>query len=339
MPALPPLVGRARRAVAEVLDADGLNLVACSGGADSLALAVAAAHHHRRGDAQVGAVVVDHRLHPHSAEVTETAVAQLRGLGLDPVVSLTVEVDAHSPEGPEAAARRARYRAFARALEETGASRVLVAHTRDDQAEQVLLGLARGSGTRSLAGMPAARGPFRRPLLGLSREDTEAICAWAGLIPWLDPANQDTRLLRARVRSEILPHLQEHLSGSIREALARTAQIAAEDADLLDSQAQALFAQLVEDLDDVGRLRLPMDRLAAQPAALRRRVLALAVVAVGGSAPSFERLRAVEGLLSRQGSAGPVQLEGQVSAHRGTHESPEYGKLVLVPRGAATPEP
>lgn len=339
MAALPPVVGAARRAVTEMLDPDRLNLVACSGGADSLALAVAAAHPHRRGDAAVGAVVVDHRLHPRSAEVTAVAVEQLRGLGLDPVLELAVDVEPDSPEGPEAAARRARYGAFSRAVAETGASRVLLAHTRDDQAEQVLLGLARGSGTRSLAGMPATRGPFRRPLLGLGRQDTEAICRWAELTPWQDPSNEDPRLLRSRVRAEVLPHLEEHLSSSVREALARTAQIAAEDADLLDAQAKDLFAELMEDPDDVGRLRLPLDQLAAEPAALRRRVIALAVVAAGGAVPSFERLRAVESLLARQGSAGPIQLEGHVAAHRGTHDSPDYGKLVLVPRGAAAPEP
>ncbi|MDZ5078219.1 tRNA lysidine(34) synthetase TilS [Nesterenkonia sp. HG001] len=339
MAALPPVVGAARRAVAEMLDPDRPNLVACSGGADSLALAVAASHLHRRGEAVVGAVVVDHRLHARSAEVTAVAREQLDVLGLDPLRSLTVEVDQDSPEGPEAAARRARYGAFHRAMAETGASRVLLAHTRDDQAEQVLLGLARGSGTRSLAGMPAVRGPFRRPLLGLSRRDTEAICLWAGLTPWQDPANQDPRLLRSRVRSEVLPHLEEHLSSSVREALARTAQIAAEDADLLDAQAKEIFAVLLEDPDDAGRLRLPLDRLKSEPAALRRRIIALAVVAVGGSAPSFERLRAVESLLARQGSAGPIQLEGHVTAHRGTHDSPDYGKLVLVPRGAAAPGP
>lgn len=338
MAALPPVVGAARRAVAEMLDAEQLNLIACSGGADSLALAVAAAHHHRRGDAAVGAVVVDHRLHPDSAQVSATAAEQLRGLGLDPVMTLSVDVEPGSSEGPEAAARRARYGAFARAMAETGAARVLLAHTRDDQAEQVLLGLARGSGTRSLAGMPAVRGPYRRPLLELSREDTETICRWASLTPWQDPANQDPELLRSRVRTEILPMLEDRLSAGVRQALARTAQIAAEDADLLDAQAKDLFAELVEDPDELGRLRLSLERLAAAPAALRRRVIALAVVAVGGAVPSFERLRAVESLLARQGSAGPVQLEGHVAAHRGTHDSPDYGKLVLVPRGAAAPE-
>ncbi|MDO5492429.1 MAG: tRNA lysidine(34) synthetase TilS [Nesterenkonia sp.] len=336
-PALPRAVAEARRATAAVLSPDGLTLVACSGGADSLALAAAAAHLVRRGEAHVGAVVVDHGLQPDSAEVTATAVDQLRGLGLDPVVAETAEIDPESAEGPEGSARTARYRAFARAMGETGARRILLAHTRDDQAEQVLLGLARGSGTRSVAGIPRSRGPFRRPLLDLTRRDTETICAHAGLTPWSDPSNSDPALLRSRVRTEILPLLEERLSPTIRGALARTARIAADDADHLDAEAQGRFADLVEDPDAHGRVRLDLDRLDELSPAIRRRVLALAVIAVGGARPSMERIEAVDGLRARTGSAGPVEMEGGARVHRGTTGSAEYGKLVLVPPGAPGP--
>lgn len=332
MPKLPQAVNRARAAVGEVLEAEKLVLIACSGGADSLALAAAAAHHVRRGQARAGGVVVDHQLHPDSAEITATAAAQLRDLGLDPVLTLATDVEASSPDGPEAAARTARYRAFGQALAETGAAHILLAHTRDDQAEQVLLGLARGSGTRSLAGIPARRGPFLRPLLGLSRKETEAVCAHEGLLWWEDPANADPKHLRSRIRTEILPTLEQRLSGSIRESLARTAQIAAEDAAYLEAQAKEAFARLLEDPDEQGDLRLDLERLAAEPPAIRRRVIVLAVVAVGGSNPSSERIAAVEQLLGRQGSAGPVQLEGHVRAERGTRDTSDYGKLVLGPR-------
>ncbi|TDS87698.1 tRNA lysidine(34) synthetase TilS [Nesterenkonia aurantiaca] len=362
-PRFPDSVNRARRAVEAALDPAGLNLVACSGGADSLALAAAAAFHQRRlagenpvkrpdedgpsaqassedvpegegagATARVGAVVIDHQLHPGSEAVTATAAAQLRGLGLDPVLSVQASVDPASGEGPEAAARTARYRAFAEALAQTGATRILLAHTRDDQAEQVLLGLARGSGTRSLAGIPAVRGPFRRPLLGLTREETEEICAHAQLRPWQDPANSDPRFLRSKVRTEILPYLEAQLSGSIRESLARTAQIAAEDADYLDQQAKDRFAQLLHDPGPESQLRMELSALLAVPPAIRRRVIALAVVAAGGANPSFERLMAVEKLLGKTGSAGPIELEGGVRAHRGTRGSPDYAKLVIVPR-------
>ncbi len=333
VPKLPDAVNRARAAAGAVLDADHLTLVACSGGADSLALAAAAAHHVRRGEARVGAVVVDHQLHPDSARVTATAAGQLCGLGLDPVLTLTADVDPAGPEGPEAAARSARYQAFQQALAEAGASQILLAHTKDDQAEQVLLGLARGSGTRSLAGIPARRGPFLRPLLELTRAETEAVCAHEGLSWWEDPANQEPRYLRSRIRTEILPYLEERLSGSVRESLARTAQIAAEDAAYLEEQAKEVFARLLEDPGADGSIRFDLGRLSAVPPAIRRRVIALAVVAVGGSTPSSERIAAVEGLLGKQGSAGPVQLEGHVQARRGTRDQPDYGKLVFVPRG------
>lgn len=319
-----------------MLDPEGLNLVACSGGADSLALAAAAAWHARRRTggqpaARVGAVVVDHRLHPDSVEVSGNTVRQLKGLGLDPVRIFTAEVQHDSPSGPEAAARTGRYHAFSRALRELEGTRILLAHTRDDQAEQVLLGLARGSGTRSLAGIPAARGPYRRPLLELTREDTEAICRHAGLTWWEDPANSDPQFLRSKIRTQILPYLEEHLSGSIRDALVRTADIAAADADYLEAQAKEVFPQLLEDPDAAGALRLRLKPLRAEPPAIRRRIIALAVAAAGGANPSHERLRSAENLLTGSRSAGPVQMEGGISIYRGARGSAEYGKLVVVP--------
>lgn len=333
----PSALHAARRSVGQMLDPEGLNLVACSGGADSLALAAAAAWHQRRSSGplagvRVGAVVVDHHLHPDSVEVSGRAVRQLKDLGLDPVRIFTADIDPDSPLGPEAAARTGRYRAFGKALTELGGTRVLLAHTRDDQAEQVLLGLARGSGTRSLAGIPTARGPYRRPLLDLTRQDTEAICRHLGLTWWQDPANSDPRYLRSKIRTQILPYLQENLSGSIRESLARTADIAADDADYLETQAKDVFPQLLEDPDPSGALRLKLHPLRAEPPAIRRRIIALAVVAAGGSNPSHERLTAAEKLLTGSRSAGPVQMEGEVTLHRGARGTAEYGKLVVVPQ-------
>lgn len=326
----------ARRAVGEMLDPQGLTLVACSGGADSLALAAAAAWHHRRStgpaaDARVGGVVVDHHLHPDSVEVSGRAVSQLKELGLDPVRIYPAAVDPASTLGPEAAARTGRYQAFRKALKELGATRIMLAHTQDDQVEQVLLGLARGSGTRSLAGIPPARGPFRRPLLDLSRADTEAICRHHRLDWWEDPANADPRYLRSKIRTQILPYLEQELSGSVRQSLARTAKIAAADADYLESEAKDVFPALLEDPDHTGVLRLKLKPLRAEPPAIRRRVIALAVVAAGGANPSFERLSAAERLVTGSRSAGPVELEGHIRIHRGARQTPDYGKLVIVP--------
>ncbi len=310
--------------------------MACSGGADSLALAAAAAWHHRRttgplADAKVGGVVVDHHLHPDSVEVSGRTVSQLKSLGLGPVRIYSADVDPESSLGPEAAARTGRYQAFRQAMTELGATRILLAHTADDQAEQVLLGLARGSGTRSLAGIPPARGPFRRPMLHLTRADTEAICRHHDLDWWEDPANSDPRYLRSKVRTQVLPYLERELTTSFRESLIRTAQIAAADADYLENQAKEVFPTLLEDPDPAGALRLKLKPLRAQPPAIRRRVLALAVAAAGGANPSFERLSAVEKLVTGSRSAGPVELAGYVTVHRGARGTSDYGKLVVVP--------
>lgn len=332
----PATLHAARKSVGQMLDAEGLNLIACSGGADSLALASVAAWHHQRtsgplAGVRVGAVVVDHHLHPESVEVSGRAVRQLKEMGLSPVRIFSADIDEDSPLGPEAAARTGRYRAFTKAMEELEASRVLLAHTRDDQAEQVLLGLARGSGTRSLAGIPTARGPYRRPLLGLTRAETEAICRHAGLSWWEDPDNSDPRFLRSKIRTQILPFLQENLSGSIYDSLARTADIAADDADYLETQAKDIFPQLLEDPDPTGALRLKLNPLRAEPPAIRRRIIALAVVAAGGANPSHERLTAAEKLVTGSRSAGPVQMEGDITVHRGARGTGEYGKLVIAP--------
>ncbi|MCU1631966.1 MAG: tRNA lysidine(34) synthetase TilS [Micrococcaceae bacterium] len=315
-----------------------LVLVACSGGPDSLALAAVAGHFAHTGRCRVGAVVVDHALQPGSAATAEKAAGAARDLGLQPVEVHRVRVD-RDGMGPEAAARSARYAALDEAAARLGASAVLLGHTLDDQAEQVLLGLARGSGTRSLAGMPARRGLYVRPFLDLRRADTEAICAFYGLDPWHDPTNLDPSFARSRVRGDVLPFLEDQLGPGIAQALARTARILGQDADHLEQLSAREYASL-RVLGDDGTLLLPEDGLRALPPALRQRVLALAALELGAFQPSFERLRAAESLLDRRGSAGPVQLGGKVSVHRQVRGravlrgEPSYGNLVLSNNGS-----
>ena len=310
-------------------------LVALSGGADSLALAVACAvlvgtrEGARLGP--IGAAVVDHGLQSGSDAVAAAAADVARILGLTPVTVTRVEV-ARTGDGPEADARRARREALAAAARDAGqgAAVVLTAHTADDQAEQVLLGLARGSGTRSLAGIPA-RGTLpggaavARPLLGLTRADTETICRWAGLTWFEDPHNRDPALLRSRVRTRVLPALEDPDAGlgpGVRAGLVRTAAIAAEDAAALDAWAGDEFTRLRVDppAGDPRVVSLDLDALAALPAAVRHRVIARAARAAGGQAPPRERILAVDALVTgaRAGgtSAGPVELPGGVAAHR-----------------------
>lgn len=351
---LNPTLGKARNMLRDALRDAGLEprgtaegqppllLVACSGGPDSLALAEAASFFARRGDYRVGAVVVDHALQAGSAEVAAAAAAKLTGMGLDPVQVRTVSVPV-SGMGPEAAARTVRYAALDAAVEETGADAVLLGHTLDDQAEQVLLGLARGSGTRSLAGMRPIRGKYLRPLLGLRRSETEEICDSEGLDPWLDPSNADPAFARSRVRAEVLPFLEEKLGPGIAEALFRSSRILAGDADYLDTVSADTYARLRGRQDPASAsaapaedtILLPEAQLRELAPAVRQRVLALAAVELGGAQPSWERLRSVEALLRRTGSAGPVELVGKVSVYRQVRTNPVpqgtsgYGNLVF----------
>ena len=239
-------LGPARLAISQAVDALPAAgwVVACSGGADSLALAWAAAHVAGRRGTPVRAAIVDHGLQPGSDAVARAVAAVLEAMGL-PARVLTVEVDAASGAGLEAAARDARLGALAA---DAGASeRILLGHTLDDQAETVLLGLARGSGVRSLSGMPAERGPFLRPLLGIARETTAAACAELELIPWHDPMNDDPRYARVRARRLVIPVLEAELGPGIREALARTATLCGEASALLGELADETDPDLVTD--------------------------------------------------------------------------------------------
>ena len=317
-PAVADVRTAVRRCLADLGPGDAV-LVACSGGADSLALAAAAAFVGPRAGWAVGAVVVDHRWSPASGEVAAAAGEACRTLGLAPVD--VVRVDASTGRGgPEAVARDARYAALEAAARRHGARAVLLGHTLDDQAETVLLGLARGSGTRSLAGMPARRGPFRRPLLDLPRTATVRACADQGLEPWHDPANTDPAYTRSRVRA-LMPQLEAALGPGFAAALARTAALAREDADALDAQAGALLAAA----SDPGVLEVGV--LAAAPDAVRRRALRAAARAAGSPAGALGRrhVLALDALVTRWRGQGPVHLPGGVGARRAC------GRLVLVP--------
>ena len=296
-------------------------LVACSGGADSLALLAATVFETRRRDLRVVGAVVDHGLQEGSADHTARVVAQMVGLGVDETASARVQVDA-GRLGPEAGAREARYDVLDQMGRHFGAAQVLLGHTLDDQAETVLLGLARGSGGRSLAGMrpsfhrdETADGPcFLRPLLHVRREQTEAACRAEGIEWWVDPHNADPRFARARVRHSVLPTMERELGPGIAEALARTAEQLQADTEVLDDEALGLFRDLHDDERgyDVGDL-------AARPLALRHRLLRLAALHAG-CPPSELTAGHVKALAEQVGNRThlprQIQLPGHVSAVR-----------------------
>ena len=292
-----------------------LVLVACSGGADSMALAAATVFEAAKLGVRAGAVTVDHGLQTGSTTRAVEVAARLRDLGLDPVDALGVNVPAaRGHGGPEAAARDARYGALEAAAERHGARAVLLGHTRDDQAETVLLGLARGSGTRSLSGMPVVTGRYRRPFLELDRATTRAACHVLDLPVWDDPHNADPAYTRARVRHEVLPVLEKHLGGGVVEALARTARLFRDDADALDVWADQVEAEVTHPDG------LDCARLAELPAAVRRRVLRRAALAAG--APGGElfarHIEAMDQLVTAWHGQGPVHLPGNVRLRRQT---------------------
>jgi tRNA(Ile)-lysidine synthase len=292
-------------------------LVACSGGADSVALAAALAFECRDAGVRVGGVTVDHGLQPGSAERAAATADLLRELGLDPVVVRRVDV---GPDGgPEGAARAARYDALAAVAAEHGA-RIALGHTLDDQAETVLLGLGRGSGPRSVAGMTEERPPYWRPLLAVRRATARQACLDQGLPVWDDPWNDDPAYTRVRLRAEVLPLLEDVLGGGVAPALARTAAQLREDLDALDALAAAHRPTRDDDL--------PVDDVAGLPAALRRRVLRSWLRERGVPDLQAVHLGAVDALLTRWRGQGRVDLPGGAGVVRTS------GTLVLHPPGA-----
>ncbi|MCW2683323.1 MAG: tRNA(Ile)-lysidine synthetase [Blastococcus sp.] len=314
-----PAVAQVRSAVRPALStSDRPVVVACSGGADSLALAAAVAFEAPRAGVQAGAVTVDHGLQPGSAARAEATAVLLRNLGLAPVSVLRVDVGRDG--GPEGAARAARYEALAARAQ--GAT-VALGHTLDDQAETVLLGLGRGSGPRSVAGMVEHRatggGTWWRPLLGVRRQTARAACAALELPVWDDPWNTDPAYTRVRLRTEVLPLLDEVLGGGVAAALARTADLLREDLDLLDGLAGAQLERLAHDGG------LPATEVAALPAALRRRVLRAWLRAAAVPGLQAVHLSAVDALLVRWRGQGRVDLPGGSGVVRAS------GTLVVLP--------
>lgn len=298
-PRLPeaPAIHEVRLAVRAWLAVHDVRSVAVglSGGADSAALTAAAVAEVE----SVHAVVVDHRLQEGSDVTASRAAEFARSRGCATV--RVVPVDVIGPGGLEAAARDARYRALGEARR---GMPVLLGHTLDDQAETVLLGLGRGSGLRSIQGMATFDDPWARPLLGIRRDTTRRACEELGYRPYDDPHNSDPRFTRVRLRTEVLPLLEDVLGGGVATALARTAAQLREDGDALDAAAAELLAQARDD----GIL--VVDVLSCAAPAVRRRAVRRWLLDAGVSGPPDRTLRAVDDLVAAWRGQGPVAVGG-----------------------------
>ncbi len=293
-------------------------IVACSGGADSLAMSYAVAKEAEKLAVKVVGVTIDHRLQSGSGNQAESVIEQFTSIGIttSEIIPVTVEVT----DGMEASARRARYQALDRAGQKYGAQAIFLGHTRDDQAETVLLGLARGSGTRSLSGMAPAMGIYLRPLLGITRDQTLAACNEVGLKAWEDPHNQDRQYLRVRVRLDALPSLEKSIGPGVGAALARSAALLRDDADALDEWAKREFHFLETQSMDISRL-------ADLPRGVRTRVIRMGIYASGAPEGSVtaDHVASVESLVTSWHGQGEVSLPGGVKARRLS------GRLSLLP--------
>lgn len=278
-----------------------LILVAVSGGADSLALAEAAKLEADKLALNLLGVTVDHQLQVGSDLQAESVVKQLS------FPCLIEKVKVEITDGVEASARRARYEALARVAKEKGAVAVLLGHTKDDQAETVLLGLARGSGARSLSGMAAETGIYRRPFLNITRAQTLAACKELKLNPWQDPHNDDLSFLRVRVRKEVLPMMEKNLGPGISDALVRSANLLRDDADALDKLAADFWRE-----DN----SLTISALEALPKAIRTRVLRLALFEKGVMQLTADQIGQVDALISNWKGQGEVSLPSGVKVSR-----------------------
>ncbi|TWE09954.1 tRNA lysidine(34) synthetase TilS [Rudaeicoccus suwonensis] len=315
-----------RRCLTEAaLPPNAVVLVAVSGGADSLALASAVAFEAPGLGLRAGSITVDHQLQSGSAAVAHHAAAQCADLGLQPALVERVDV-ADTRDGPEAAARAARYAALAAAANRSGAEAVLLGHTRDDQAETVLLGLARGSGARAVTGMSAdSRATpeglrLLRPLLGITRAQTHEACAALDLQPWHDPHNDDPRYLRVRVR-RALAELESEIGPGVTAGLARTAALVRQDCDELDRQAAAAAYVLGEPPWQVAEFT-------ALAPALRSRVWRAVLTTAGSPGGDLGKVHvdAVDALLTAWRGQGPIDIPGGLRVRR------QHGVIEVLPR-------
>ena len=306
---LSPSQGQLRLAVRQTLDAHTKPgqklLVAVSGGADSLALAAATEFEAKKRGLKIAAAVIDHSLQNNSDKVAAQTAKTLTSLGFEEVIVKKVSVG--KAGGPEAAARTARYSALEKIRQQTSSHFIVLGHTSSDQAETVLLGLVRGSGSKSLSGMSEKTGLLLRPLLGIERVTTEAFCKDSGIKYWLDPQNKDEKYLRVMIRKHVLPFLEKQLGGSVAASLVRTSDQLREDNAYLESQADKSFKRYAK--VSASGISFDAQLIGKLPSAILHRVIKKALDGFGSESSRTHVLAVSDLILSWHGQK-PLALPG-----------------------------
>lgn len=280
-------------------------LIAVSGGADSLALAAACEFEAKKLGLKIAAAVIDHSLQKDSDKVAAQTAKTLASLGFEEVVVKKIAVG--KAGGPEAAARTARYTALKTLRQKTKSNFVVLGHTSSDQAETVLLGLVRGSGSKSLSGMSEKTGFLLRPLLGVERATTEAFCKDSGIKYWSDPQNKDEKFLRVMIRKHVLPFLEKQLGGSVAASLVRTSDQLREDNAYLDSQTDKSFKKYAT--VSASGISFDAQLIGKLPSAILHRVIKKAVDGFGSESSRTHVLAVSDLVLSWHGQK-PLALPG-----------------------------
>lgn len=284
-------------------------LLAVSGGADSLALAAATVFEAKKLKIDLVAAVIDHGLQKNSSDTAREAMQRLVAIGVSEVVIEKVSVK-QTGEGLEAAARAARYKALERIRKNSRADWILLGHNLDDQAETVLLGLARGSGLKSISGMPLLDDERKlvRPLLDIPRKTLRQACLDSGIEFWDDPHNSDSKFARVRVR-KLADELEQTLGPGFAQALAKTAKTAAEADELIDELAEKLLKKALSKTG-ARQLSYSIEPLGKAKAAVRRKALHLICQQAGAKNISRAQVLAIDELITNWHGQKKSSLSG-----------------------------
>ncbi len=280
------------------------------------------------------AIHINHMLRGDEAKADEDYAADIcRELGVPFSVSYADVAAIAKKQGMsvEEAGRKARYSEFGRYSELIGASKIAVAHNRNDQAETVMMHIIRGTGTAGLVGMEHIRGNIIRPLLNIERSDIECYCSEAGLFPRTDSSNLREDYTRNRIRLGLIPYINDQFGVNMTDSLVRLSENAAEDNRYLDACACEAYEKAAG-VKETGRVELDLGKLREMDPAIRSRVMKLAISHISGSSRNIGSVhyRILSDLISGGCTGSCAELPNGIRAVL------SYGILRVFTEGSGT---